>query len=121
MDEIIVVDSGDAVAEDHAAAAPAESRVPSDSEFADDAGLAGDAEDIRHRWAAIQSSFVDDPHGSVADAATFVSEVMTTLLANAGEREHELRGQWDRDDVDTENLRIVLRRYRGFLYQLAAL
>lgn len=121
QDEIILADSADAVAHDLAAAAPVQSRLSSDGEFADDAGLAGDAEEIRHRWAAIQSSFVDDPYGSVADAASFVSEVMTTLLANAGEREHELRGQWDRGDLDTEDLRNVLRRYRGFLYQLAVL
>jgi hypothetical protein len=103
------------------AGAPAHARTPADSEFAGDAGLAGDPGEIRQRWAAIQSSFVDDPRTSVADAATFLGEVMTTLMANAGEREHELRGEWDRDDLDTEDLRKILRRYRGFLDRLAAL
>lgn len=101
--------------------APAHSRVPSDTEFADDTGLAGDPEEMRRRWAAIQSSFVDDPRESVTVAATFLSEVMTTLLANARERENELRTESERDDLDTEDLRTILRRYRGFIDRLAAL
>lgn len=112
--------AADAVMPAHAPV-PAHSRMPSDREFGDDTGLAGDPEEMRHRWASIQSSFVDDPRESVADAASFLGEVMTTLLANAEQREHELRGEWDRDDLDTEELRTVLRRYRGFIDRLAAL
>ena len=112
----------DAAAPAHAAAAPAHSRVAGDSQFAGDAGLAGNADEIYRRWTTIQSGFVDDPRESVADAAAFLGEVMTTLVANAREREQELRDEWDRDTgLDTEALRIALRRYRGLIDRLASL
>jgi hypothetical protein len=103
------------------AAAPAHSHAAGDSEFAGDGGLTGDADEMYRRWAAIQSSFVDDPRESVTEAATFLSEVMTTLVAKAREREQALRDEWDHEGMDTEGLRVVLRRYRAFLDRLAAL
>jgi hypothetical protein len=111
-----------AVTPAHAAPAPAHSRAAGGSQFAGDAGLAGDADEMYRKWATIQSGFVDDPRESVADAAAFLSEVMTTVVANAGQREQELRDEWDRDTgLDTEALRIVLRRYRGLIDRLASL
>jgi hypothetical protein len=111
------------VTDDEAAPAPtpAHSRVAADSQLGGDAGLAGGADEMYQRWAAIQSGFVDDPRESVTEAAAFLSEVMTALLARVREREQALRDEWDRDDVDTEGLRMVLRRYRAFLDRLAAL
>jgi len=35
-------------------------------------------------------------------------------------RERGLRGEWDREGADTENLRITLRSYRGLLDRLVA-
>jgi hypothetical protein len=84
-------------------------------------GSGADAGEMYQRWAAIQSGFVDDPRESVTEAAAFLSEVMTALLDRVREREQALRDEWDRDDVDTEGLRVVLRRYRAFLDRLAAL
>jgi hypothetical protein len=101
-----------------AAPAPAHARMPSDTEYA---GLAGDPEEMRRRWASIQSSFVDDPRESVSEAANYLSEVMATLVANAQERERELRAEWDGGGLDTESLRTTLRQYRGFIDRLAAL
>jgi hypothetical protein len=83
-----------------------------------DTGLAGDPERIHERWAAIQATFVDDPRGSVAAAAELVTETIEALVAGAEQRERGLRGEWDRDGVDTENLRNTLRSYRGFLDRL---
>jgi hypothetical protein len=83
--------------------------------------MAGDPDRLHERWAAIQSTFVDDPRGSVTSAADMVTEVIATVAASAKERESGLRGEWDRDGVDTERLRNALRSYRSLLDQLAAL
>jgi len=47
--------------------------------------------------------------------------VIATVVATAKERESGLRGDWDRDGVDTEGLRNALRSYRALLDQIAAL
>ena len=73
---------------------------------------------LHGRWAAIQSTFVDDPRGSVAAAADLVTEAIATLVASAEEQERALRGEWERDGVDTEGLRNALRGYRGLLDHL---
>jgi hypothetical protein len=83
--------------------------------------MVGDPEQLHERWAAIQSTFVDDPRGSVTSAAEMVTEVIATVVASAQERESVLRGEWDRDGADTESLRNALRSYRALLDQLAAL
>jgi hypothetical protein len=85
-----------------------------------DAGMAGDSERIHQRWAAIQATFVDDPRGCVAAAADLVTETIAALVARAEQRERGLRGEWDREGADTENLRITLRSYRGLLDRLVA-
>ena len=84
-------------------------------------GTAGDAAHLHERWTAIQSTFVDDPHGSVVAAAELVTEAIETLVSAARERERGLRSEWDRDGTDTEDLRNTLRNYRGFLDHLATL
>jgi hypothetical protein len=86
-----------------------------------DTRLAGDPERMQERWAAIQSTFVDDPRGSVAAASDLVTEAIEALVTSAQERERGLRGEWDRDGVDTEDLRHTLRGYRGLLDRLVTL
>jgi hypothetical protein len=83
--------------------------------------MVGDPEKVHDQWAAIQSTFVDDPRGSVAAAAEFVTETIAALVASAQQCEHALRGEWDRDGVDTEGLRTALRSYRGLLDRLVRL
>jgi len=68
----------------------------------------------RHeQWRSIQSAFVDDPRRSVTAAADLVAQVVGELVASAQERERALRGEWDRDGIDTEDLRNALRHYRA--------
>ena len=50
-----------------------------------------------------------------------MTEAIETLVSAARERERSLRGEWDRDGADTEDLRNALRDYRGFLDHLATL
>ena len=84
-------------------------------------GIAGDPAQLREQWLTIQSSFVDDPRASVASAAELVSEAIAALVASVQERERGLRGQWEREGTDTEDLRNALRGYRGLLDQVSAL
>jgi hypothetical protein len=83
--------------------------------------MVGDPEELHEQWAAIQSTFVDDPRGSVAAGAELVSETVAALVASAKERERGLRDEWDRDGVDTEGLRNALRSYRDLFDRLVRL
>jgi hypothetical protein len=85
------------------------------------AGAPADTAHLHDRFSAIQSTFVDDPRASVVAAADLVTEAIETLVSAARERERSLRGEWDRDGADTEDLRNALRDYRGFLDHLATL
>ena len=85
------------------------------------AGAPADTAHRHDRWTAIQSTFVDDPRASVVAAADLVTEAIETLVTATRERERSLRGEWDRDGADTEDLRNALRDYRGFLDHLATL
>ena len=107
----------------HAAAdaGPARPGMPVNGDVTNSGPMAGDPEQLHERWAAIQSTFVDDPRGSVTSAADMVTEVIATVVASAKDRESGLRGEWDRDGVDTEGLRNALRSYRALLDQLTAL
>jgi hypothetical protein len=100
---------------------PAGSGRPGDTSGPADTDIVGDPENLHEQWAAIQSTFVDDPRGSVAAAAELVSETIAALVASAQERERGLRGEWDRDGVDTEGLRNALRSYRDLLDRLVRL
>jgi len=95
--------------------------MPVNGEVLKGSPMAGDPDQLHERWAAIQSTFVDDPRGSVTSAADMVTEVIATVVASAAERESGVRAEWDRDGVDTEGLRNALRSYRSLLDQLATL
>jgi hypothetical protein len=107
----------------HAAAdaVPARPGMPVNGDVPKGSPMAGDPNQLHERWAAIQSTFVDDPRGSVTSAADMMTEVIATIVASAAQRESGLRAEWDRDGVDTEGLRTALRSYRSLLDQLASL
>jgi hypothetical protein len=81
--------------------------------------LLPDASEFRERWQQVQFRFVDDPHGSVTEAADVIAQVTARLEAAIAERQHALRGRWaDGTNADTETLRATLLMYRAFLDQL---
>ena len=83
------------------------------------AALVTHGAELHDDWARIQSSFVDDPRGSVSQAADLVSQVTNSLVNALQERERTLRGAWDQQGgADTENLRNALRDYRAFFEML---
>jgi hypothetical protein len=95
--------------------------------------LLPDAAQYTAQWQQIQFRFVDDPQGSVTEAADVVSQVTAKLEAAIQERQRAieerqraiqerasaLRGRWgEGSNADTETLRETLRMYRGFMDQL---
>jgi hypothetical protein len=81
----------------------------------------GDADGYRTRWSAIQTGFVDEPRKAVEEADGLVAEVIKRLTESfAGERTH-LEEAWDRNEnVNTEDLRQAMQRYRSFFERLLA-
>ena len=77
-----------------------------------------DADGYRASWVRIQSGFVDDPHGSVTEAAELITQITGSLVSAVQERERSLRAGWDSGDADTEILRNALRDYRAFFERL---
>lgn len=95
--------------------------------------LIPDAAHYTEQWQQIQFRFVDDPHGSVTEAAEIVAQVTAKMEAAIQERQRaieerqraiaeqqrSLRGRWGDDaNADTEALRETLRMYKTFLDQL---
>src|SRR6185369_7959593 len=72
-------------------------------------------QDLRSRWDHVQTGFVDEPRAAVQQADELVAQAMKQIAETfAGERTR-LEQQWDRgDDVNTEDLRQALRKYRAF-------
>ena len=80
------------------------------------------AKDFRSRWDAVQISFVDDPRLAVQQADELVAQVMKSLAETFSNERTKLEAQVDlTDKASTENLRLVLRRYRSFFERLLSL
>ncbi|MFE0633426.1 hypothetical protein ACFW3D_41675 [Streptomyces sp. NPDC058864] len=78
-----------------------------------------DEENFRTRWQQIQSEFVDDPRDAVHAADELVADVMQKLASTFAQHKQGLEGQWTRgEEVNTEELRTALRRYRSFFNRL---
>jgi hypothetical protein len=85
--------------------------------------LPGDlVQEMRGRWDHIQTGFVDEPRTAVQQADELVAHAMKQIAETfAGERTR-LEQQWDRgDDVNTEDLRQALRKYRAFFQRLLSI
>ena len=78
-----------------------------------------DAQGYRTRWTEIQSGFVDEPRRAVEQADGLVAEVIKRLAQSFADERARLEGQWGRgDNVNTEDLRLALQRYRSFFDRL---
>jgi hypothetical protein len=75
--------------------------------------------EFQGRWESIQVTFVDDPRDAVENADALVAELMQQLADGFARERERLEGQWSRgEDVSTEDLRVVLQRYRSFFRRL---
>jgi hypothetical protein len=78
-----------------------------------------DANIFRTRWRDIQGAFVDDPRTAVKEADGLVAETMKRMADMFSGERNRLEHEWDQgDNVSTEDLRQVLRRYRSFFNRL---
>jgi hypothetical protein len=73
----------------------------------------------RTQWEAIQTGFVDRPRAAVEEADALVAQVVTRVTEMFTRERSMLEEQWtEGDDVSTEDLRIMLTRYRSFFHRL---
>jgi hypothetical protein len=101
-----------------------EVRGPSDRAASDATPLfpANELEELRNRWSAVQTAFVDEPRTAVEQADGLVAAAMKRLAEVFAEERSRLEQQWDRgDNVSTEDLRIALQRYRSFFQRLLSI
>jgi hypothetical protein len=76
-------------------------------------------QDLRGRWDAAQSAFVDEPRQAVQQADNLVASVVKRIAEQFADERAKLEKQWDSgDNVSTEDLRQALRRYRSFFDRL---
>ena len=81
-----------------------------------------EAESFRTRWLDIQTSFVDEPGGSVEQADLLVAEVMKQLARTFAQKRSKLELQLGQgEEISTEELRMALRRYRSFFDRLLSI
>jgi len=102
-----------------AAAKPATDRGAEQLEPLFSSKVAGD---YRDRWAAVQSSFVDDPRRAVREGDELVAQVMKSLAESFAAERGRLETQLGQTgEATTEALRVSLRRYRSFFERLLSL
>ena len=83
---------------------------------------ANELQTFRSQWDQAQSLFVDDPRRAVEQADGLVASTIQRLAQGFAEERTKLEGQWDRgEEVSTEDLRQILRRYRDFFGRLLSL
>jgi hypothetical protein len=102
-----------------------EEREPAREEATVESGgglfVADRATELRRRWMDVQARFVDDPRSAVKEADGLVGEVIADLTTSFREErarlDEELGGG---EQLDTERLRVAVRRYRSFFERLLA-
>jgi len=73
----------------------------------------------RARWDQVQTSFVDEPRQAVEQADSLVANVVKRIAEQFSVEREKLETQWSKgQDVNTEDLRQALRRYRSFFDRL---
>ena len=87
----------------------------------DETPLVAATGELRAGWQRIKAGFVDNPRGSVAEAAGLVEEAAEMLIATLRERQQAIRDTWDGDGPasDTEDLRLALLRYQSLFDRLS--
>jgi hypothetical protein len=79
-------------------------------------------QELRSRWDQVQTSFVDEPRQAVQQADELVANAMKRIAEGFSNERSRLESQWDRgDEVNTEDLRQALRKYRDFFQRLLSI
>jgi len=78
-------------------------------------------QNFRSRWDQVQTSFVDEPRAAVEQADSLVANIVKRIAEQFASEREQLEGQWDRgENINTEDLRQALKRYRAFFDRLLA-
>jgi hypothetical protein len=78
-------------------------------------------QNFRSRWDQVQTSFVDEPRAAVEQADSLVANIVKRIAEQFATEREQLEGQWDRgENINTEDLRQALKRYRAFFDRLLA-
>ncbi len=81
-----------------------------------------EAEKFRTQWMNIQSEFVENPQASVREADKLVADVLKSVTIGFHDRRTSLERQWNNgNNISTEDLRLMLKRYRSFFNRLLTL
>lgn len=76
---------------------------------------------FRARWDQVQTSFVDEPRKAVEQADSLVANAVKRIAEQFAAERAKLEAQWAKgDNVNTEDLRLALKRYRSFFDRLLA-
>jgi len=97
-----------------------ERRRPADDD--DEMPLLADASELRAGWQKIKAGFVDNPRGSVTEAANVVEEATKMLVAALRAQQDKIRDSWDSDPSgggDTESMRQALLTYQALFNRIA--
>jgi hypothetical protein len=79
------------------------------------------AQGLRDRWREVQLRFVDDPRAAAQDAGSLLGEVVEALTGMLSARRQDLDSWQTGGRGDTEEMRVVLRRYRDLFDRLLGL
>lgn len=81
-----------------------------------------DAKSLRERWTGVQSGFVDNPRQTVQEADGLVADVIKRLADSFTAERSKLESQWNPgENVNTEDLRTALQRYRTLCDRLLSI
>jgi hypothetical protein len=79
-------------------------------------------QELRSHWDQVQTGFVDEPRQAVQQADELVARAMKHIAEQFANERSKLEHQWDRgDEVNTEDLRQALRKYRDFFQRLLSI
>jgi len=79
-------------------------------------------QELRSRWDRVQTGFVDEPRMAVQQADELVATAMKHIAESFANERSGLEHQWDRgDEVNTEDLRQALQKYRTFFQRLLSI
>jgi hypothetical protein len=77
--------------------------------------------ELRERWTAIQTDFVDQPRKAVEDADKLITDTIQHIEQRFAAERSTLEPGQNRDQVSTEDLRVALQRQRTMLMRLLAI
>jgi len=81
-----------------------------------------EAQSFRSRWEGVQFGFVDDPKQSVEQAIHLIGDTVKQLTESLDAERQKIGQPLQRVDMpSTEDLRLILRRYRSLFERLVSI